>query len=551
MSAGGSEPVWDVCIVGAGPAGLSVASQLIDSGLRVCVIEAGSATPALDRFPPVECAGEDPYPSPGGGIATTHAAMVGGTVGLWSAELPSADGRGGLDPERGCRYAPLDPWDLVADDELDRPGWPIEACDLDRWYAAAQVMCGLGPFDYTAEHWSRGDTDRPLPLPRDAVVTSMFQFGSQAAWTVRARASLEAAGIVLMTDTDALWLEPDRSERRVVGVTVHGPGGSRVVAARQVVLAAGGLETTRLLLDTGRRHHRTPGNHAGLVGRFFMEHPLVRGGLLITEPGDRMIDRLSLYATRLVAGTVVSAKLTLAPDLIINEHLLGCSALLTPRDVSYGSGGALALARLRSPSGRRDHSVARAGNALRVVAGAAGVARAVRAGRSQPNIDKANWAEGRGLRSPSRFSVFEVLHQTEQRPDPANRLTLHEHTDALGRSGMRLSWHWSSQDQANIMRSRDHFARVFADQRIGRMVNTDWDDGRPRMLTGTHHHMGTTRMSADPEEGVVDPHGRVHHWDNLHIASSSTFPSAGFVNPTLTVVALALRLGDRLRALPH
>jgi choline dehydrogenase-like flavoprotein len=116
----------------------------------------------------------------------------------------------------------------------------------------------------------------------------------------------------------------------------------------------------------------------------------------------------------------------------------------------------------------------------------------------------------------------------------------------LDRSTLRLSWRWAIEEQQRIGRSRDLFARAFRDVGIGEVVNTDWDAGRPRLLGGTHHHLGTTRMSADPAQGVVDPHCRVHGMENLFVASGSVFPSAGFVNPTLTVVALALRLGSQL-----
>ena len=198
---------------------------------------------------------------------------------------------------------------------------------------------------------------------------------------------------------------------------------------------------------------------------------------------------------------------------------------------------------MRSPSGKRDPLFARVRTGLRVLAGALSVARAVLARRAQPSIDEATWT---GRAADPRYSVFEMLHQTEQSPDPANRLTLTDEVDDLGRSGLLLTWRWSIEDQQRITRSRDLFAQALRDRGIGTVVNTDWDDGRPRLLGGTHHHLGTTRMSADPTDGVVDRDCRVHETENLYVASGSVFPSAGFVNPTLTVCALALRLGHHL-----
>jgi choline dehydrogenase-like flavoprotein len=172
------------------------------------------------------------------------------------------------------------------------------------------------------------------------------------------------------------------------------------------------------------------------------------------------------------------------------------------------------------------------------------VGRAVLSSRSQPSIDRADWADGP---SRPRWSVFEILHQTEQSPDAANRVYLDHKVDGLGRSQLRLDWRWTTADRKRVARSRDLYGAAFERAGLGRLVGTDYDAGLPRLLSGTHHHMGVTRLSADPEAGVVDPQCRVHDTSNLYIAGSAVFPSGGFVNPTLTVIALALRLGAHLK----
>ena len=530
----------DICIVGAGPAGLATACALAGSDRTVIVLEAGADSADTAGLPHVELDAQDPYPH--GDIATSRAAMIGGSAGLWAFEM-IAGGEATPASTSGCRYLPLQPLDFRARPEIGTPGWPITAADLDPWYEAAHTVCGIGPYRYDVGFWS-DDRAQPLALPGTGVVSSMFQFGPASAWTVDARARLEAAAnVTLRTDVRALWLECSPRGDRITGVRVSGPEGSEVIMARSVVLAAGGLETARLLLDTGRHGDHVPGDRSGLVGRGFMEHPLVRGGLLVSDRRDDLVRRLSLYATRKVRGTYVSGKFTLADEIVEKQGLLAASALLVPRDASYGTAGAQALARLRSPSGRRDPAPVRARNGLRLLAGSPAVARAVLTARSQPSIDRATWSEvGRG----SRYRVFEMLHQTEQSPNDDNRLTLTEERDQLDRSTMRLTWRWSDADQQRICRSRDLFAGAFHDRGLGEVVNTDWDGGRPRLLGGTHHHLGATRMSADPSRGVVDPQCRVHDTENLYVASGSVFPSGGFVNPTLTVVALALRLGAHL-----
>lgn len=538
----GTAADWDICIVGAGPAGLAVATELAGSGLRVCVLETGPSEQD-DPFPRVTPTVQNPYlDSP---ISGTHSAGIGGTAGQWSFQLHAAAEGENPEPPVGCRYVPMQPLDLLPRPAINNPGWPITRAELDRWNERAHRICGLGPYRYDTEYWSGPDA-APLALG-DQIVSSMFQFGPAQAFTGRQR-ELTAAGIAFVTRTTALWLEPSDDHRRVAGVHVADERGERrTITARQVILASGGLETVRLLFDTGRRHGRTPGDHSGQLGRYFMEHLLVRGGLVVTRPDQGWLHRLALYGTRRVKDTYVSAKFTLREELVADEGLLATSALLVPRDAAYGTSGARALYRLRSPSGRRARPAERLGDALRVLGDLPGAARATLASRStQPSVDRADWP---GAPANPRFSVFELLHQTEQSPDPENRLRLAPVRDALGRSELELHWSWSRDDRERIARSRDHYVSALAAAGVGETINTDWDEGLPRMLGGTHHHLGVTRMATDPDRGVVDEHCRVHHWDNLYVAGGSVFPSSGFVNPTLTVVALALRLGAHVRGL--
>jgi choline dehydrogenase-like flavoprotein len=542
------EQVFDVCVVGAGPAGLAVVQSLIGTSRSVCLLEAGPSGDEAAELDDVELRAEDPYPQ--GHIRETRAAMVGGTAGRWSFRLVGT----GEDPEPapvGCRYLPLDRWDFEARPEIGTPGWPITAADLTPWYDAAQRMCGLGPFDYTPDAWADPERDCvPLPLAGTGVETSMFQFGPATAFTQDARARLEASpNIHLRTDTQALRLELDPAGERVIGVRVLGPDRQEtVLRSHRVVLAAGTIENVRLILDTGRDGGRTPGDDTGLVGRYFMEHPLVRGGLLVTDPGAATIRHLGLYASRQVAGTWVSGKLTLSEEVLRSEGLPACSALLLPRSASFGTRGSQAVARLRSPSGRAAPVPERLRLALTALGDADSVMRSVRAARGvQPSLDRAGWG---GPEADTSLTVFELLHQTEQAPDWDNRLELTPRRDAHGRSEVALDWRWSELDQDRVGRARDLFAAALEQAGMGTVVQRDWDRGRPRNLGGTHHHLGGLRMGSNPGEGVVDEHCRVHGTDNLFVAGASVFPSGGFANPTLTVVALALRLGAHLAAQP-
>ena len=151
-----------------------------------------------------------------------------------------------------------------------------------------------------------------------------------------------------------------------------------------------------------------------------------------------------------------------------------------------------------------------------------------------------------------------LISQSEQAPNPESRVTLSDTKDALGLNRARVDWRLSGIDKRTQRVMTQTFAAEFGRLGLGRVRLADWlltddddwsealgRDGGP--LEGTSHHMGSTRISGDPRRGVVDQDCRVHGIDNLYIAGSSVFPASGFANPTLTIVALALRLSDHLK----
>jgi choline dehydrogenase-like flavoprotein len=155
-------------------------------------------------------------------------------------------------------------------------------------------------------------------------------------------------------------------------------------------------------------------------------------------------------------------------------------------------------------------------------------------------------------RPAERFVRLELWHSIEQTPRADNRVTLGRRLDALGCPELEVHWQWHQEDIDQTLRAQALFARGLARAGLGRVERVLHSDGSPHLEqpAGSHHLMGTTRMHADPRQGVVDAQCRVHGIDNLYVAGSSTFPSGGYANPTLTLVALALRLADHLKTRP-
>ncbi|GAB3265685.1 FAD-dependent oxidoreductase [Kineosporia babensis] len=544
MSESTTEPIEaDVCIVGAGPAGLSVASSLARAGVRVVLLEGGPEG-AWRQLTDVTAEGEDAYPQ--SSITETRGSGIGGTAGQWSYRMSNVD----ADPEageRGCRYAPLDPIDFEQRAEVAHSGWPLTRSDLDPWYAKAQPLAGLGEYAYHPNSWSTPQA-QPLDLDPSLVETQMFQFAPASVWIDKVAGDLRSrTGVLILTDANVTQLEVDDAGGTVTGVRFARPSGpeGRVVA-RAVVLATGGIETARLLLMSDEKVSGGLGNAKDQVGRYWMEHPLVRGGMLVGRPDLRLglAERLKLYDAHWQGSTKVMAKLSIAPERMRQEGLLSTSCLLLPRHDVIAGGAVQAYTEIRSPSGKASGLGHKAALGAKIALGANKLLTARKAMAAQPGLDLSGWAT---QDDAGGFRVFEVVHQTEQSPDPDNRIVLDRRsTDRFNRPLPKLRWHWSAPDRERITRSRDLYAQAFAIAGLGDFVQTDWENGQPRMTGGNHHHMGGARMSTDSSTGVVDSDAKVHEMANLFVAGSSVFPTGGSVNPTLTIVALSLRLGAHL-----
>ena len=483
----------DICIVGAGPAGLVLASELVDRQCDVILLESGGsrAEPEILALNVGDTTG-DVY----AGLGPTRHRQVGGTTHLWNSAA-----RGAI----GAKYAPLSAADFLARPGRDHSGWPFEISELRADYERAQRICGLGPFGYDANAWAMPNANAWTALGED-VVSRVYQFGARDALVAPLRASItRATNVRLCSHSTAIALETSASGRRVVSVSIGTPGGPRwTVRAKRIVLAAGAVENARLLLVLNESRGLTS-DGSEWVGRGFMEHP--RDHAITLRPHSAsLFASAGFYDLHQAAdGTWIIGRLAIGDAALASGELLNASATL--------------FLRLSSRSER-----------LRAML---------------PSF-AARWLPGTGHgwsahRSAAKdFDGFSVLLNVEQTPHPDNRITLSSRRDTLDVPFPSLHWQWRAEDHARLARVRELFVENLAD--VG--VATIDADSRPD--PNAHHHAGTTRMHDDPKLGVTDRDGRVHAMENLYIAGASTFPTAGFANPVLTIVATALRLARHL-----
>lgn len=536
----------DVCIVGAGPAGISLARELAGQDFRVCLLESGGfeePDQAMQELADVESDGQFVQVTP-----TNRNRRFGGNSSYWAINLKHSP--------RGIRLIPLFETDFEPRDWLPYSGWPFKREHLIPYYKRAQEVFGSGPYAYEAEDWATAEAPQ-LPLKGSRAKTSIFQFGDGALFTREYRTELDRApNITTYTYANALELDTDDSGQTVNRVQVGTLNGNRFwISAKIVILAAGGVESTHLLMLSNRVHQNGIGNQHDLLGRFFMDHPIIHGGLIV--PFDRQIfNRTTLYDLRDVNGTHVMGGLTLTDEVMRREKLLNISCWIFPRAKRFRSSDAMTSLKRLASSQRFEQGMGGFFQDLGKVATgiddiAASISDKIRRKQQPfwPTMALGGWSHLQPNRD-KEYGVFEVVHMVEQVPNPDNRLRLGDGIDRLGRRKIRLDSCWREADLQGINRAQAVLAEELERSGIGKFVIEREENGELIVSTlGASHHMGTTRMHDDPKQGVVDANCRVHGVSNLFIASSSVFPTGSCANPTLTIVALSLRIADQVKAM--
>jgi choline dehydrogenase-like flavoprotein len=514
----------DVCIVGGGVAGITLAREFIGTPFEVCLLESGglqqdAETQSLSAG---ENVGYPYYP-----LEAAGARCLGGSSALW--HTPAGD------HSVGARMRPLDPIDFEERDWVPFSGWPFRRCDLDPYYERAQALGRISPASYDVQDWANPDTCPTVPFGDD-VQTIVYKVCRQDLFTRAYRGEVSRAANVT-TCLHANVLEIDASDMadhvtRLRARTVK--GNELLVSARIYVLAAGGIETPRLMLLSNRQRPAGLGNQHDLVGRFFMEHLHFWSGMLVL-PETHCFDGTAFYNdVHTVKDVAVIGKLALSERVLRRERLLNHNIQLIPdrRPDPFTYRG-LDERPKESFKALLRGDVSGIGAHLRnVVSGWDDLARA---------------AVRRLRAAPSPRPVFVFANMTEQIPNPDSRVTLGRDLDAFGQPRARLDWKIAQQDISSAIRTQEIIGSAL--EKIG------WGDFHrdlveavpPEGTHGGYHHMGTTRMHAHPTQGVVDPNCCVHGIDNLYIAGPSVFPTGGYANPVLTTLALSLRLADHVK----
>ncbi|QJF50280.1 GMC oxidoreductase [Roseobacter ponti] len=516
----------DICIVGAGAAGIALALELNGTPQSVALVESGD-TPFRHR-PQMLYRGEN-IGMPNFSVAKSRLRRFGGSTTRWGGQ---------------CR--PLDTLDFEKREWIDNSGWPLSRAELDPYYERAHRTVSLGPYRYEPSALSReGLCD--LPLDPEVIETIIYQFSRRKDFAQTYGAALEASdNVTVWRNANAVEIVSSPNGNEVQTIKARTFNGRKIeFAARTYVLALGGIENARVMLASNRTERAGIGNRHDLVGRYFADHPYFTVGHF--EPSGPAFDRnwcvIENYDSQ---GDITGGHgaFRLPEAVQKREQLNGAAAYLIRRP-AHKTGPQYYAPAMRSANflievlRHYDLSDGRlASHVTQAVKGAAQVTRNLAQSVSHKVVPK---------------HVMSVRTVIETTPVRDSRVLLGPARDAFGMQRVQVDWRIREDDKRGLSHLIDSLGAAMARSGAGKLVVDDsrLENGWPASMVGGKHHIGTTRMHEDPAQGVVDPDCRVHGMRNLFIAGSSVFPTAGYANPTLTIVALAIRLADHLRSQPR
>ena len=532
----------DVCIVGAGAAGIAMTLELIDSPLEVLLIESGDVDFDQQNQSLYEgaVADERMHSQP----VRFRQRQFGGSTTIW-----------------GGRCMPLDAIDFEQRDYVPHSGWPIGLDDLLPYYPKANRVCEAGEFAYTAS----AAFSKPAPPMIKGFRSDNFtdegleRFSCPTNFAARYGHKLKAAANVrVLLHANVTNISLNEAADRVDSLSVQTLSGRRLQAkARQFVLATGGLEVPRLLLASRERTPNGVGNEHDVVGRYYMCHlagtigtvrfngptSSVHHGYDISDEGIYCRRRLQVLPTVQRAmglgNFIVRLHHPRIPDPAHKNSILSLlflARMFIPYEYAkrlHGNDKISAsqwLAHIGNVAARPFDAFGFAWHMLRD---------RKLADRKFPSVIVR-----------SRANLYSLDFHAEQEPNPASRIMLDDKADVFGIPRMLIDWHYTQGDVKTVVGALALLKSDLEKSGVGRL-EYDADSVEMEMTRyGAYdgHHIGTARMGSDPRVSVVDENCRVHSVQNLFIASAAVFPTSSQANPTLTIVTLALRLAAHLKA---
>lgn len=464
----------EVCIVGAGAAGISMALSFHQMGINVVLLEGGGLEQPDSEERDLYDAkiGEKFYP-----IGASRLRYFGGSTNHW-----------------GGWSRALDSFDFSEKKYFAEKGWPISKEAVYQYYPKAAELCEIPNFERCHNGYYETQLTEGLINWGDSVFMNKFfvfspptRFGSKYLSVIRNSQYIDA---YLHANATKLIFNGTNIE----GVLAQSLTGQQLrVEAKHTILAMGGLENPRFMLNNVGEHFEDGiGNHADWLGRCFMDHSGFR-------PIDLLLPEGLKYKKHKFQTEPVMPVLSMNEDSLL-KHQLNNFCVMFKR--------------------QKDNKVINS------------------------NYKQNPWFDN----PPQTAGNYSAQFIFEPSPCKNSRVTLIDDVDALGMKKLKLDWQFNQRDFRSVEKVVELMIKEFGVMNIGRVK---WKRlFEPKTISeigGGMHHAGTTKMSSLPEDGVIDENCRVHESTGLYVMGNSVFPHVGFSNPTVTIVALSLRLADHIK----
>ncbi len=490
------DKLFDVCIIGGGVAGITLAMYL-KKNLNILLLEAGGMDYSEES--------QEVYKGKNIGheyfdLDACRARWLGGTSNMWQG---------------WC--APLDSFDFKKKDYVKYSGWPIDKTDLDPYEEKARSIVDLPNEPQSIKY--KGWTD-VLEKADKNFNGFTFQWSFPPTnFRDKYKSELEnRSNITCFVNANLTDITLLNNVASIKNIEIKNYKNTLFNAnAKIYILAAGGIENARLLLNFNKQCKKGIGNEKDLVGRFFSEHPHFFIGNFIM---DDHITRI--FASKEPEDNFNFRKSFLAPSEKFQKHdkVLNFGLRIEPKTFLYNDPF---KEKLKSAICATDWSQ-----------------------------NMTNKLRGKKINCTDIDGYIKIA--SESAPNPASRITIGSEVDKFGLKRTVLDWQLLKIDKFTFQKASICFAELFVKLDLGRVKIDDWVisenirfPGFPQELGG-RHHMGTTRMGTSPAEGVVDRNQKVFGIDNLYIAGSSVFTTTGHVNPTFPIIQMTLRLVDHVNS---
>ena len=538
--------LFDVCVIGSGPAGITALLELESEGLKVLLVESGS-----NSF-------NNNIQSNSDAVITNtenHAPMneatrvqLGGTSLIW-----------------GGRCVPLDSIDFQARNFVENSGWPISFDEINKYYpkACKYSLCGESVFSSLSSESRIKGGITPSMKDSNVLSSSLERWSLPLNFWAKYRSKIEcSSNIEVLTNFTCTKINFENTNDHVSSISVSNIKGiQKKIHSKFYVLACGGLETTRLLLDSNDVHEKGIGNKSGLLGKFYMGHI---SGKISSIKFTKDIDKVSYGFEKDNDGIYCKKRFTLSESEQNKSKLLNFSAWIDHPligDHTHGSGFlSLSYIALSTPilgkflapdaiirfAKESNPDGSRVGHIKNICFDFHKLLFKIPFFIWKRFIQKRKLP---GVQIFSKIGSYPLHYHAEHSPNKKSMVSLSDEKDQLGRRRLLIDFNFLNVDINNVINNHQIIDNYLRENNLGYLdyVKKNLNKEVFQQARDGFHQMGTTRMSKEIKDGVVDTNCRVHGTKNLYVASSSVFPTSGQANPTLTIVALSIRVANKIK----